>query len=85
MPPSLWPNLLMPPGAMGWVLPQFENVSPLQIFFCSLGTGHRQLFECAHSQAASDDFGHRFARRSRLQSQHTQITLPALSSRFELA
>jgi leader peptidase (prepilin peptidase)/N-methyltransferase len=33
MPPSLWPNLLMPPGAMGWVLPQFENVSPLQIFF----------------------------------------------------
>lgn len=33
MPPSLWPNLLIPPGAMGWVLPQFENLSPLQIFF----------------------------------------------------
>jgi leader peptidase (prepilin peptidase)/N-methyltransferase len=35
---SQWPNLLAPPGAMGWLLPQFENVSPLQVLaFAVLG------------------------------------------------
>ncbi len=38
IPSSQWPNLLTPPGAMGWVLPQFENVTSLQIlFFAALG------------------------------------------------
>ena len=38
MPPSQWPNLLTPPGAMGWVLPQFEHVTQWQVlFFAALG------------------------------------------------
>jgi leader peptidase (prepilin peptidase)/N-methyltransferase len=38
MPASQWPNLLAPPGAMGWVLPQFEQVSHLQVLvFATLG------------------------------------------------
>ena len=38
MPPSQWPNLLPPPGAMGWVLPQFENVNLWQVLlFVTLG------------------------------------------------
>ena len=38
MPASQWPNLLAPPGAMGWVLPQFEQVSHLQVLvFAALG------------------------------------------------
>jgi leader peptidase (prepilin peptidase)/N-methyltransferase len=38
MPPSQWPNLFIPPGAMGWVLPQFEIVTQWQVlFFVMLG------------------------------------------------
>jgi prepilin signal peptidase PulO-like enzyme (type II secretory pathway) len=38
MPASQWPNLLAPPGAMSWVLPQFEQVSHLQVLaFAALG------------------------------------------------
>jgi leader peptidase (prepilin peptidase)/N-methyltransferase len=33
-----WPNLLVPPGAMGWVLPHFQDISGLQLaLFMALG------------------------------------------------
>jgi leader peptidase (prepilin peptidase)/N-methyltransferase len=38
MPPSQWPNLLAPPGVMGWVLPHLEQVTALHILaFALLG------------------------------------------------
>lgn len=38
MPASQWPNLLTPPGAMGWVLPHLEQVTALQVLvFAMLG------------------------------------------------
>lgn len=36
MPISQWPPLRVPPGAMGWVLPQFEQVSPMQVLVFAL-------------------------------------------------
>jgi leader peptidase (prepilin peptidase)/N-methyltransferase len=36
MPPSQWPNLLVPPGAMGWVLPHFEQVTAAHILVFAL-------------------------------------------------
>lgn len=31
MPLSSWPNLLMPPGAMGWVMPQLAHITVMQV------------------------------------------------------